>query len=228
MGSPRQDGLGRESLLPRDIILEPTIVLFGCRPHVPFQRGWHDHPSSDQHFHAPPIVQPGDHPWPREHCPTCKGLIGLGHLVYRDGECIGWVDTRDDKTACATCGSMSPGNESRAQASRIGVQCRSSVELDELLATRELDAKLGGRRLTESDKRRLWIGSKSVGLSCPEKIHNRARVGREWLTRIGQFPNPHVILDRRGNVRGMSDVPVWFPFEVPGAPELPLSTRATA
>jgi hypothetical protein len=192
----------RKERLPVELayfVPEPTIILFGCRPLVPFQPGWHDRPAPDGHYRAPtPGAKPGDRPWPSPLCPVCKGRIGRPEPGRTSSSFISELDHR---TYCELCGSMDPRNEANARAQRIAEQARSRHDH----AVREVERvlklsheSLRRPRLSEAERRRIWNGYKGGILSPSIEVTNRARVGREFLIRIKQEPNWNLVLDATG------------------------------
>jgi hypothetical protein len=185
-------------------IPEPIVILFGCRPLVPFQSGWHDRPSHDQHYHAPErAAHAGDRPWPTELCPVCRGRIGRRIAGAESAEFLAEIDHR---TYCGLCGSMDPHNEANAVAQRI--DDRSRLRHEEVARqikhalNDEAEANRRRPRLSEADRRRIWNGYKGGILAANLEVTNRARIGREFLTRIKQEPDWSLILDAGGKIVG--------------------------
>lgn len=182
---------------------EPIIILFGCRPLVPFHPGWHDRVSNDEHYRAPKSVRPGDRLWPAPRCPACKGRIGRRCPAGAD---LSFFTELDHRSYCELCGAMDPKNEANAMAQRIEEHSRER----HTEATRQVGRTLKTAsekperrpRLSESDRRRIWNGYKGGILSSNLEVTNRAKVGREFLIRIKQEPDWSLILDATGRVVG--------------------------
>lgn len=193
----------------RHFIPEPDLILFGCRPLVPFLPGWHDRLSADQHFHAPAEIvarhKPTDRPWPRDrHCPTCAGMIGKSRCNPHGEPSIPDLDR---STYCGWCDAMSPANESKALAQRLGATATERTETAQREAKRGEDKvrrslRESGTTLTEVQRRQLWNGYKGGVLKEYDRLTNRAKAGREFLMRINQAPDFDLILDKRGAIVG--------------------------
>lgn len=139
----------------------------------------------------PTIILLGCQPWPPipygAGCPVCGPGIREGH----------------DSTYCGVCDSLSPRREAQVAKARrsvmIAIQTRSRAAAAEQAAKVELRRL---RTLTEAERRRLWNGYKGGVLSPTSEVTNRSKVGRDWLTSIGQAPDWSLVLDARGNVIG--------------------------
>jgi hypothetical protein len=200
---------GRRPAELSSFIPEPDLILFGCRPLVPFIAGWHDRPSPDQHFHAPADVlskqPPADRPWPRDRrCPTCRGMIGQPRI---NPNAEPSVPDLDRSTCCGWCHAMSPTNERRAIEQRMGAKLADqTIEAARTVGRAEASARRsireGGTILTEIQRRQLWNGYKGGVIKEHEKVNNRAKAGREFLQSINQLPDFDLILDKRGKAVG--------------------------
>jgi len=91
-----------------------------------------------------------------------------------------------------------PGFEHAVRAARVGLVARSRHELAEHAARKAL-RKIKGAVLSECDRRRLWNGHRRGILEECADVTNLARIGREFLTRIGQVPDWTKVLKRRGD-----------------------------
>jgi hypothetical protein len=138
----------------------------------------------------PTLILMGCRPWPPEPdpaapagCPVCGQGIPAGCNTHY----------------CAVCDGLSPSQEARVRAARIGLKARDASNR----AEREYRDDLRRRDLTESERRHIWFGYSKKGYeSGKTEVVNRAKVGRDWLTEIGQLPDWSLILDRRGQVVG--------------------------
>lgn len=104
-------------------------------------------------------------------CPVCRGGILDGH------------DTR----YCAVCDSMSPRREAQVRAARLGLAGRDR-DAAAVKRTRDRLRRQARTVLTEAERRRYWYGSKKA-LGGERELTNAAKLGRDWLTRIGQVPD---------------------------------------
>jgi hypothetical protein len=136
----------------------------------------------------PSIILLGCQPWPPQRqdvCPVCGGRIDAG----------------DDAVHCAWCSASSPRREAQVRAARIGLAGASRACAAEDRAGADL--RRATRRqpgLTEVERRRLWNGHRGGILSECAELTNRARIGREFLTRIGQVPDWSLKLGKHGKV----------------------------
>lgn len=98
---------------------------------------------------------------------------------------------------------MSPAREARVRAARLGISGKEAAAQADKKAT-EIQRKQNVQ-LTEPERRRIYYGCRSkspLANLASERITNLAKVGREWLAKIGQLPNLNLILDAKGNVIG--------------------------
>lgn len=178
---------------------EPRITLGGCRNLVPYHGS---RPYPDGPFHADPLgpADVGDHPWPVESCPACKGLIGR-----RDA---GPVNAAlDETTGCLWDHAMSPRNEARLGRQRALTDARKLQDMTNIAAANSgaHAARTAAVTLTEAERRAIWNGRRG-GIRCPldlddlerslramhrdaPKFLDRVRVGRAFLEQIDQLPN---------------------------------------
>lgn len=140
---------------------EPVLVLFGCRPFVPYHGFAPDAAGNEPPFHAPPPTSAhpwtvGDQSWPRERCPTCGGRERRG-------------------VHCAWCALPA---RTRRQVARI-VDAREAYAQAVWRLQRKVDERIQRTPiLTEADRREFW---EIVG-------PNGERIGEAWLRAIGQLP----------------------------------------
>jgi hypothetical protein len=164
--------------------LRPTTILFGCRPLVPIPDG------------AP--------------CPVCgwNELDADGRVVaHHPGILPG-----HEQTICGACHAMSPENEARIAVGKAYRESLVEVVQEQRAENAEDRARRGaadevvkrGIVLPETDRRKLWNGYQGgLAVEVPMKhATNRARVGRKFLTRIGQEPDWSLILDAKGRIVG--------------------------
>jgi hypothetical protein len=199
----------------------PRVLLIGCRPLVPY------HGLPDPPFHSPPLAphEVGDYQWPPEHCPTCRGKIGLrkrppvaaneatgsdGKVEYRTDD----VDPQhpesiDHLTFCLWCYGTALRNAARI--SRLlsyghAKRLAASANAESARQIKDsLDRRLrGNATLTETERRRIWYGYKNaISRDLDASIvGNLALIGREWLARLDQLPDFTLILDGTGHVVG--------------------------
>ena len=123
--------------------------------------------------------------------------------------CGGWIPNSHGGTYCAKCDALSPSMESRVLAARLGLRARSVAESAERDAKDELrKLKRSEPVLTEAHRRRIWNGYSRNGINSRNvDVVNRAKLGREFLTSIGQEPNFDLILDSKGRVVGRHEKP---------------------
>jgi hypothetical protein len=112
-------------------------------------------------------------------CPVCKGGI-------RDG---------DDDRYCGKCDSLSPRREAQVKAARLGLSGKDrATQAGKRVADRLRSQS--GKILSESERRRYWNGSIQVLAECGD-VTNVAKLGRDWLTSIGQVPDWSIDLSKR-------------------------------
>jgi hypothetical protein len=193
----------------------PSVLIGGCRPLVPFHGFGPDIGDDGPPYRAPRAPERiGEHPdayglWPTGLCPACRGGI--------DGDPDA---ARRRLTHCLVCGGMDATNEGHARVQYDIACAQSRAEADLAGERADLDAlgaelKASGRTLTERERRRIWNGYKggllearglpAEGEALSERERrsvDRAILGREWLTRIGQVPDFDVALDSRGKAVG--------------------------
>lgn len=165
--------------------LEPVLVLFGCRPFVPFHGLPPDDRGNDPPFHVPEshhesLTIPGSH-WPPERCPVCKGRT-------------------KPRVHCAWC---SLTERTRRQFVRIRAS-REAYEQALARAQGYTDEKQGVDRKTRQPKRLLTeLERRHVArMTGP----NGEPVGERWLRAIGQLPDWSLTLDRRGRPVSLGDL----------------------
>lgn len=90
---------------------------------------------------------------------------------------------------------------------RLNAEAADSRQADRD-AERDLARKMG-KVLSERDRRRVWNGYKGPFDRSQIEPSNLARVGREWLIKIGQVPDFSLKLDRHGNVVGQVGPDDW-------------------
>lgn len=117
-------------------------------------------------------------------CPVCRGGIRPDHHTHY----------------CGVCDAMSPRNEARCLAQRVGVAGRTGEDAARQRARAALMKKR--HRLSEALRRQIWNGYRGSIGSEAEGLTNLAREGRDFLTSIGQEPDWSLILDGRGKVVG--------------------------
>ncbi len=140
---------------------EPTIILLGCRPMVPYHGFDPDERGNDPPFHVPQSTPErpwvvADVPWPRERCPVCKGRDRPG-------------------VHCAWCAMP---EKQRRQVMRI-LADREARERARWRIQRQVEDQLRKTpKLHEADKREFFDAVDEFG----------NRVGEAWLRAIGQLP----------------------------------------
>jgi hypothetical protein len=164
--------------------LVPTAVLFGCRPIVPLPD--------------------------RAPCPVCgwRELDDDGQVVAQHAGIL----PGHERTICGVCHAMSPENEARIARGKAYRESLVEVVQEQRAEKAEDRARRGaadevvkrGIVLPESDRRKLWNGYQGgLAVEVPmTHATNRARVGRKWLSRIGQEPDWSLILDAKGRIVG--------------------------
>lgn len=131
----------------------------------------------------PTVILVGCQAWPPERvrpwCPVCGGSIRPDHESYY----------------CAWCDALADRRESRVRFVRLGLEARerlTQVERQALAGLHKATRRRGRQvKLSESERRRLWAGSRfsilaQVKLADP--VPNPARLGRLFLRAIGQLP----------------------------------------
>lgn len=141
----------------------------------------------------PTIVLMGCRAWPPP--PRPDGSCGV---------CGGGIRPADLAYHCAACSASAPPIEARCRGARIGLQARDRHEIAAKAARDRLAKKWTA--LTEAQRRRLWNGYRGTVLAeFAGDLNNVAKVGRDWLTAIGQQPDWSLILDGGGRVIGRCD-----------------------
>lgn len=156
----------------------PDIVMTGCRPFVP--------------PHATHSSEP---------CHVC------GDKVADRPDLANPTNPRPTVVYCARCDRMAPEREQRLAKQRLETAISAEAEYHaEASDTAFRDCIESSRRtvLSEAERRRIWMGCRWVSGSTDRRGEptNLAKLGREWLTNIGQQPDWTLILDKRGRVIG--------------------------
>lgn len=139
------------------------------------------------------IVLTGCNPWPPpvrdrgEPCEVCDDAT--------------MTDPRN--VVCLWCHAVSPSLQRLIRFVSTGVrdQRGAAADIADEQAKRSLVKRHKGK-LTESERRLIWNGNKGAVTSECRDVTNLAKVGRDWLTSIGQVPDFSLILDKHGNVIG--------------------------
>lgn len=149
--------------------------------------------------------------WPQGgKCPACRGQLSRYPREthpFVDRTYADRAEALPHRSACLLCDGMTPENEQRAEA------LRRNREIERLSSTREIDQeKIVAKQLeaiqsagvvfTEAERRRIYFGCRGDHLALPEEMASRVKLARAFLAKIGQLPNPRIILGRNGEVIG--------------------------